>query len=182
MKPTGAKAWSRALVAAVSLCAAGAWADCYKYDVANGTVDLGSETQIDSTDRFIIYQGTVNLNEGASIRSGGNTSGSCNFIGVDRSGVSGVLNINGGTFWCATSKGSGYLGVGNNSKGASSALTLNSGVLKVDAVLRSAVEWDDSKAANSSGTITINGGEATVGTVLMGATTVSTGVSTLNLN
>ena len=182
MKPTGAKAWSRALVAAVSLCAAGAWADCYKYDVANGTVDLGSETQIDSTDRFIIYQGTVNLNEGASIRSGGNTSGSCNFIGVDRNGVSGVLNINGGTFWCATSKGSGYLGVGNNSKNASSSLTLNSGVLKVDAVLRSAVMWDDSAGVNSSGTITINGGEATVGTVLMGATTVSTGVSTLNLN
>ena len=99
---TRAKAWSRTLAAAVSLCAAGTWADCYKYDVANGTVNLGSETQIDSTDRFIIYQGTVNLNEGASIRSGGNTSGSCNFIGVDRNGVSGVLNINGGTFWGAS--------------------------------------------------------------------------------
>ena len=179
---TRAKAWSRTLAAAVSLCAAGTWADCYKYDVANGTVNLGSGTQIDSTDRFIIYQGTVNLNEGASIRSGGNTSGSCNFIGVDRNGVSGVLNINGGTFWCATSKGSGYLGVGNNSKNASSSLTLNSGVLKVDAVLRSAVMWDDSAGATSSGTITINGGEATVGTVLMGATTVSSGVSTLILN
>ena len=181
---TRAKTWFRALVAAV-ICAASAnaLADCYKYDVSNGTVaNLGSEKQIDSTDRFIIYQGTVNLNAGASVKCGGNTSGSCNFIGVDRNNVSGVLNINGGTFWCATAKGSGYLGVGNNNRNVTSYLTLNSGTLKVDAVLRSGVQWDDSGAATSSGTITINGGEATVGTVLMGATTVSTGVSTLNLN
>ena len=113
-----AKTWFRALVAAV-ICAASAnaLADCYKYDVSNGTVaNLGSEKQIDSTDRFIIYQGTVNLNAGASVKCGGNTSGSCNFIGVDRNNVSGVLNINGGTFWCATAKGSGYLGVGNNNR------------------------------------------------------------------
>ena len=182
MKPTGAKAWSRALVVAVSLCAAGAWADCYKYDTKNGTVDLGASTQINSTDRFIIFQGTVNLNTGASVKAGGNNSGSCNFIGIDRSSVSGTLNINGGTFWCAASNGSGYLAVGNNNYSASSFLTLNSGILKVDSVLRSSVMWDDSAGVNSSGTITINGGEATVGTVLMGATTVSTGVSTLNLN
>ena len=63
-----------------------------------------------------------------------------------------------------------------------SVLTLNSGILKVDAVLRSAVQWNDGAAVAASGTININGGEATVGTIYMGATTVSTGVSTLNLN
>ena len=155
--------------AAVSLCAAGARAaDSYYYNTAGGTENLGPETQIDSKNRFIVRKGTVNVNEGASIKSGGNTSGSCNFIGVDETSPAAV-NINGGTLWFATSNGSGYLGVGNNDKGVTSTLTLNSGLLRVDAVLRSSVMYDDSKGATSSGTITINGGEAIVKQVIIGA-------------
>ncbi len=59
-------------------------ADCWTYDVLDGTKILGPETKINSRDRFIIFQGNVWLNEGASIVCGGNTSGVCNFIGVDR--------------------------------------------------------------------------------------------------
>ena len=159
-----AKAWSRALVAAVSLCAASAWADSYYYNTAGGIANLGSETQINSNERFIVRKGTVNVNTGASIKSGGDTSGSCNFIGVDENSAAAV-NIKGGTLWFATSNGSGYLGVGNNNRAQTSTLTLESGTLKVDAVLRSGVQYNDSGAATSSGTININGGEATVGTV-----------------
>ena len=170
-----------AIAAAVSLCAGNAQADSYYYNTAGGTANLGSEKVVDSKERFIVRQGTVNVNTGASIKSGGNTSSSCNFIGVDENSPAAV-NINGGTLWFATSNGSGYLGVGNNDRNQLSTLTLNSGILKVDAVLRSAVYWDDSVAATSSGTITINGGEATVGTIYMGAKTVKTGTSTLVLN
>ena len=179
------KSASRVLaVAAVSLCAGNALADCYKYDTKNGTVNLGESTQIDSRDRFIIYQGTVNLNEGASVKAGGNASGSCNFVGVDRTSVGSALNINGGTFWCATSNGSGYLGVGNNDRSATSYLTLNSGLLRIDTQLRSAVMYDDSKGATSSGTITINGGEAIVKQLVIGAKAqkASCGTSTVVLN
>ncbi|MBR0067868.1 MAG: hypothetical protein IJQ00_09745 [Kiritimatiellae bacterium] len=52
----------------------------------------------------------------------------------------------------------------------------------VAAVSLCAVQWNDAAAVAASGTININGGEATVGTIYMGATTVSTGVSTLVLN
>ena len=175
---------SAIMAVGVSLCAGNALADCYKYDTKNGTVNLGAETQIDSRDRFIIYQGTVNLNEGASVKAGGNASGSCNFVGVDRTSVGSALNINGGTFWCATSNGSGYLGVGNNDRSATSYLTLNSGLLRIDTQLRSAVMYDDSAGATSSGTITINGGEAIVKQLVIGAKAqkASCGTSTVVLN
>ena len=173
--------------AAVSLCAGNALADCYKYDTKNGTVNLGAETQIDSSDRFIIYQGTVNLNEGASVKAGGNASGSCNFVGVDRS-VGSALNINGGTFWCAKSNGAGCLGIGINNNGVGSTLNLNSGVLRVDTLIRSGVQWGENNGSRvlygttSSGTVNINGGEAYVMQFVIGALTASTGTSTLNLN
>ena len=170
--------------ATIFACIGNALADCYKYDTKNGTVNLGELTQIDSRDRFIIYQGTVNLNEGASVKAGGNASGSCNFVGVDRTSVGSALNINGGTFWCATSNGSGYLGVGNNDRSATSYLTLNSGLLRIDTQLRSAVMYDDSAGATSSGTITINGGEAIVKQLVIGAKAqkASCGTSTVVLN
>jgi len=180
--PINSARWFLAVAAFV--CAGNALADCYKFDTKNGTDNLGAETQIDSRDRFIIYQGTVNLNEGASIKSGGNSSSSCNFVGVDRTSVGSALNINGGTFWCATSNGSGYLGVGNNDRSATSYLTLNSGLLRIDTQLRSAVMYDDSKGATSSGTITINGGEAIVKQLVIGAKAqkANCGTSTVVLN
>ena len=52
--------------------------------------------------RFIVCQGTVNINEGASIKVGGNTSNICNYIGVDRNNATAVVNIDGGTLWCTT--------------------------------------------------------------------------------
>lgn len=169
------------LQAAVLFCVADALADCYKYDTKNGTVNLGPTTQINSKDRFIILQGTVNLNEGAFIKSGGNSAGSCNFIGVDR-GAGSALNINGGVFWCATSNGAGCLGVGNNNNGVSSTLTLNSGTLRVDAQLRSSTMWSGLSGAKSSGTVNVNGGEATVKQFVFGSNSQSTGTSALNLN
>ncbi len=177
-----ATTWCRALVAAVSLCAAINAEAGVPTNINGGVYNYGAETQINSTDRILIYQGTMNINEGASLKVGGDSGGSCNFIGIENNSP-GNLNINGGTLWCSTANGSGYLAVGSGiGKNNTSTLTLNSGILKVDAVLRSSVQWNDAVAVSASGTITINGGEATVGTVLMGATTVSTGVSTLILN
>ena len=94
------------------------------------------------------------------------------------------MNINGGTLWFATSNGLGYLGVGNNDKAQTSTLTLNSGLLKVDTQLRSAVMFDDSAGATSSGTITINGGGAIVKQLVVGAKKQKTncGTSTVVLN
>ena len=79
--------------------------DAYIYDTAGGTANLGAETQIDkpaADQRFIVCQGTVNINEGASIKVGGNTSNICNYIGVDRNNATAVVNIDGGTLWCTT--------------------------------------------------------------------------------
>ena len=172
---------SAIMAVAVSLCAGNAQADCYTYDTKNGTVNLGAETQINSTDRFIIFQGTVNLNEGASIKCGGNNAGSCNFIGIDR-GAGSALNINGGTFWCATSNGAGYLAVGNKDNGVSSTLSLNSGTLRVDTQLRSSTQWNGLSGAKSSGTIVINVGEAIVKQFVLGASSANSGTSTLYLS
>ncbi len=180
-------------VAAVSLFAVSAWAadSSAQYELGKkgsasscvGTAALGADYRLDTTGRLLVWQGTLTLNEGAYMKMGGNASSSCNFIGIEN-GYSGAnVNINGGTLWCATSNGSGYLAVGSGiGVSNTSTLTLNSGILKVDTVLRSSAQWDDKAGVTASGTITINGGEATVGTIYMGATTVSTGVSTLNLN
>ena len=161
---TTTKTWGRALVATVSLCAAmnAEAAVPTTINSASGVYNYGAETQINSTDRILIYQGTMNINEGASLKVGGNTSSTCNFIGIENDSP-GNLNINGGTLWCSTANGSGYLAVGSGiGKNNTSTLTLNSGILKVDAVLRSSVQWNDAVAVSASGTITINGGEATV--------------------
>ena len=162
--------------------------DAYVYDWANGTANLGPETQInsptaqDGDHRFIIYQGTVNLNEGADIQTGGNDSHSCNYIGVDR-GSPANLNINGGSFWCTKAGGgAGDLGIGINNNGVSSSLTLNTGSLRVDGRIRSGVYWNSLQATTSSGTLTLRGGEARVNQLVLGATTASTGSSTVNLD
>lgn len=111
-------------------------ADAFLYDTAGGTTNLSAEAQIDNPaadQRFIVCQGTVNINEGASVKVGGNTSSVCNFIGVDRNNATAVVNIDGGTFWCTTDGGgSGYLAVGANNNSLTAVLNLNSGTLKVD--------------------------------------------------
>ena len=148
-----------------------------------GTATVGEGYRLDTTGRLLLWQGTLTINEGAYMKFGGNNSSSCNFIGIENGYSGAVVNINGGTLWCSTDNGSGYLAVGSGiGKNNTSTLTLNSGVLKVDAVLRSSAQWNDNVGVTASGTITINGGEATAGTVYMGTKTVSTGTSTLNLN
>ncbi len=182
---TVANGFVAAVAVVMALCANDALADCFTYNTPDGTMDLGADTQINSTDRFIIFKGTVNLNEGASIKCCGNATGSCNFIGIENSDSAAALNINGGTFWCAkkTNGTGGYLAIGNGiDVSNTSTLTLNSGILKVEAFLRSSTQWDDTAGVTASGAITINGGEATVGTIYVGASTVNTGTSTLNLN
>ncbi len=81
-------------------------------------------------------------------------------------------------------RGSGYLGIGINSrsKAYSATLTLNSGTLKVDGQIRSAVGWNSAASANKTGTVTINGGIAEVGQFVLGSTSGGTGSSVLNLN
>jgi hypothetical protein len=71
MKSVSLRSFLRFALCVVSFCAVSAATACYNYDTKNGTVNLGSETQINSNDRFIIYQVTVNLNEGAFVKSGG---------------------------------------------------------------------------------------------------------------
>ena len=158
------------------------------YGTAGGTKNYGPETQIDKTgdiQRILVHQGTVNINKGAYVKAGGNSAGSCNFIGVDKTSP-GAMNINGGTVWCAkiSGGGEGYLGVGNNDYGITSTLTLNSGLLRVDTQLRSAVMYNDTAGATSSGTITINGGEAIVKQLVVGAKEqkANCGTSTVVLN
>jgi hypothetical protein len=130
-----------------------------------------------------VYCGTVNINEGAFLKLGGNQNSTCNYIGVDND-ANAAVNINGGTLWCAASNGSGYLGIGINSrsKAYSATLTLNSGTLKVDGQIRSAVGWNSAASANKTGTVTINGGTAEVGQFVLGSTSGGTGSSVLNLN
>ena len=187
LKSTCGKLAALAIVG--TLCAASARAANVSGSYnGTGTSNLGPSTQVQQPTkdyRFIIYRGTVNLNEGAYIEVGGDTAGNCNFIGINDYAEAGVLNINGGTLWCTDkSTGNGYLAVGSNISGRkqTSSLTLNSGILKVDGVLRTATKYDGTAAADASGTVTFNGGEATIGTINVGAPTVGTSTSTYVLN
>ena len=182
------------IAAVVSLCAGNALAENVIYmDTAGGTANYGPETHIEKTasyQRILVYQGTVNINEGAYVKCGGDGAGSCNFIGIDRpasgkvvAGNSAYLNINGGTVWCTKSGGgAGILAVGNKDNGVTSTLTLNSGTLIVEGSMRSSTAYNSLAGGKSSGTITINGGEATVGTFYLGSSSASSGTSTLVLN
>ena len=168
------------LACAVFLSLAAA-ADCYTLNAEWQTVTLDASTQINSTDRLLVYQGTLVLGPGASIICGGNDNGSCNFIGIDR-GAPGGLVLDGGRLWCDSGKGAGVLGVGNNNNGQTSELVLNSGELRVDTRLRCSTMWSGTEGATSSGTVTVNGGTATVKEFFLGATSSSSGKATLNLN
>lgn len=176
------------ILATVSLCATTARAateNVLFYNTAGGTANYGPETQITnkiaSNQRILVYQGTVNINEGAVIYAGGNSAGTCNFIGIDMDSAAN-MNINGGTVWCTTAGGgAGYLGVGSSNHGVTSTLTLNAGILKVDTQLRSSTAYNGLTGCTSSGTVTINGGEATVKQIVLGASSSSTGTSTLIL-
>ena len=170
-------------VAAVSLCAGNALGAAWQWSNTTTAASLGPETYIDSTGQIDVYCGTVNINEGAFLKLGGNQNSTCNYIGVDND-ANAAVNINGGTLWCAASNGSGYLGIGINSrsKAYSATLTLNSGTLKVDGQIRSAVGWNSAASANKTGTVTINGGTAEVGQFVLGSTSGGTGSSVLNLN
>ena len=175
-----------ALQAAVLFCAADALAeDVIYFNTSGGTKNYGPETHIEKTgsgQRILVYQGTVNINEGAYVKCGGNSGSTCNFIGIDQKSA-GAMNINGGTVWCTTSGGgAGILAVGSSSKGITSTLTLNSGTLIVDAHIRSSTAYNNLTGCTSSGTVTINGGEATVGTFYLGSSSASSGTSTLVLN
>ena len=182
---TKAETWCRAAfaAAAVSLCAGNALGAAYEWSNTTTAANLGHETYIDSTGQIDVWCGTVNINEGAFLKLGGNQNSACNYIGVDRD-ANAEVNINGGTLWCATSNGSGYLGIGINgrSKAYAATLTLNSGTLKVDGQIRSAVGWNSAASVNKTGTVTINGGIAEVGQFVLGSTSGGTGSSVLNLN
>ena len=169
-------------VAAVSLCAGNALGAAWQWSNTTTAASLGPETYIDSTGQIDVYCGTVNINEGAFLKLGGNQNSTCNYIGVDND-ANAAVNINGGTLWCAASNGSGYLGIGINSrsKAYSATLTLNSGTLKVDGQIRSAVGWNSAASVNKTGTVTINGGTAEVGQFVLGSTSGGTGSSVLNL-
>ena len=169
-------------VAAFSLCAGTALGAAYEWSNTTTAATLGPETYIDSTGQIDVWCGTVNINEGAFLKLGGNQNSTCNYIGVDND-ANAAVNINGGTLWCAASNGSGYLGIGINSrsKAYSATLTLNSGTLKVDGQIRSAVGWNSAASANKTGTVTINGGTAEVGQFVLGSTSGGTGSSVLNL-
>ena len=163
-------------------------ADVVGYNTANGTLNLGPEAQYDSETyqsasyRFIVYQGTVNINLGASIKTGGNGNSVCNYIGVDKTSPA-VVNINGGTLWCTTAGGgAGCLGIGINQNNTASTLTLNVGTLRVDGTIRSGVAWNSLNGRSNSGTVNVNGGEAFVNQFVFGGNSESTGASTLNLN
>lgn len=159
--------------------------DAYIYDTAGGTANLGAETQIDkpaADQRFIVCQGTVNINEGASIKVGGNTSNICNYIGVDRNNATAVVNIDGGMLWCTTEGGgSGYLAVGGNNYTLTAVLNLNSGTLKVDGRVRSSTMWNSMSGVSCSGAVNINAGEADVNEFFVGTDSDSTGSSSLKL-
>lgn len=178
---------AKLVMAAATMCgAAGVFGvDAYIYDTAGGTANLGAETQIDkpaADQRFIVCQGTVNINEGASIKVGGNTSNICNYIGVDRNNATAVVNIDGGTLWCTTEGGgSGYLAVGGNNYTLTAVLNLNSGTLKVDGRVRSSTMWNSMSGASCSGAVNINAGEADVNEFFVGTDADSTGSSSLKL-
>ena len=168
--------------AAALVCAPGAWADITSTSVS-----------CDTTDRLLIQNNPVTISSGVTIKVGGNSSGSCNFIAVD-AGNGGAVIIDGGKLWCSqansTSQRYGDLAIGINNQGITGTLTLNSGELQVDRYLRSGVLWgkwnnndtDILVGQNSHGIININGGTANVGTFFLGADSDSTGSSTLNLS
>lgn len=147
--------------------------DRYKFDTANGTANLGPGTQINATsskDRLVIFQGTVNLNEGASIIVGGNTADTCNFIGVQGS-TPAALNVNGGMFRCsAANGGAGYLRIGIQ-RDQISTLTINSGSVTVDKELWTGTYFNNSEGWPNSAraVINVNGGALNVGTLHIGA-------------
>ena len=151
-----------------------------------------TSTSYDGSDRLLIQGKTVTIPSGVTIKVGGNSSGACNFIGVD-AGNSTVI-IDGGKLWCSQANSTdqlfGDLAIGINNQNITGTLTLQSGELQVDRYLRSGVLWgyktkSDARilnGQNSHGVININGGTANVGTFYLGADTSSTGSSTLNLS
>ena len=152
-----------------------AQASCYGFDTKGGTVTLDAATQINSTDRVCINQGTVNLNAGATIICGGNQNSTCNYIGVDRDNQAATLNVNGGTFWCSRAKGSGFLKISANANNQTATLTINSGSVTVDEQLWTCTYWNNNNGSTGRGIINVNGGALTVGTLFVGADSNNSG-------
>ena len=159
--------------------AASAWATDYlAINDAGGVKDFGSETQINKVtknDRILVKQGTVNLNDGASVTCGGNGSDYCNYIGVDGSGAA-TLNVNGGSLWCRSAgTGLGYLKMSANNYNQTATLTINSGSVGVDAAIWTCTYWNSNNGSPGRGIINLNGGALNVTTLNVGADSDSSG-------
>jgi len=165
----------KVLVGALALMGAtSVWADVWFGNNNSTTWNLGSETQINSADRFILKAGTCNVNDGASLKLGGNSTSSCNYIGVDPANTScrATLNINGGTFWCAAAnnKGNGgWMAVAINCAMTAS-VNVNGGTLKVDNGIRFGTYWSNDTGKGGTGSLTVNAGTAEFGSVQLGTT------------
>ena len=164
------------VVAGTCLAAFGMQASCYEYNTAGGTANLGASTQINSTDRICLFQGTVNLNAGASIVCGGNESGSCNFLGVDKSNAA-TLNVNGGTLHCSLAKGAGFLKLSANDYNQTATLNINSGTVTVDRELWTCTHWNNNNGSAGRGIVNVNGGTLDVNNFIVGADANSSGTT-----
>ncbi len=146
----------------------------YSLDDASKTVTFAPSNSYSGGDRFCLYRGTLNFPRGVNFDCGGDSTSSCNFLGVDRVNAA-TINVNGGTIWCNKAKGAGYLKLSANNNNQTATLTINTGSVTVDTAIWTCTWWNSNNGSPGRGIININGGALTVGTLYMGADSASTG-------
>lgn len=152
----------------------------FSFDSTNTTKTFAPSDSYNGNDRFCLYRGTLNFPRGVNFNCGGDSTSSCNFLGVDRVEAA-TINVNGGTIWCNKAKGAGYLKLSANNNNQTATLTINTGSVTVDTALWTCTWWNSNNGSPGRGIVNVNGGTLTVGALYMGADSASTGTTEIYL-
>lgn len=137
---------------------------------ASASVTFGAGGGFNNPSRLLLQDGqtlTLAANAGAS-SFGGDGSGNCNFLGVDKVNANTVI-VNGGSLsFTNMASGAGYLRIGSTGGTAvksTGTLSLNSGVVNMGHSMSMGTYYNNGLAAAlGAATLNINGGDLFIGT------------------